>query len=151
MKKLLLVMALLSLASAPLSAQTVYAAKFVCGKATSSLSTPFIFAPGAYYTTINVHAWKGTDFRKRFSVARPDERAGPLSQWFGGALRDGESLQIDCRNIYSHLNIPPGQLIDGFVEIVSPVELDVVGVYSGAPSSGQIATLHMERVPGRKP
>lgn len=150
MKKLLLVMALLSLVAASSSAQTVYAAKFVCGKATTSVTTPFIFAPGAYYTTINVHTWKATDFRKRFSVARPDERAGPLSEWFGGNLRDGESLQIDCRNIYSHLNIPVGQLIDGFVEIVTPVELDVVGVYSGAPLAGQIATLHMERVPGRR-
>ena len=40
-------------------------------------------------------------------------------------------------------------LLKGFVVIESDVELDVVAVYTAAGDSGQVQTLHMERVPPR--
>jgi histidinol dehydrogenase len=43
-----------------------------------------------------------------------------------------------------------GTFIEGFVVLESRErELDVVGVYTAAGTSGGVSTLHMERVPGR--
>jgi hypothetical protein len=126
-----------------------YAAKFVCGKAPEQLN----FAPGNYFTTINVHypALTGAmKFQKKFALAEINEQPGKVSQWFGFALNADQAMQIDCRNIYAHLGIAPGTFIDGFAVIQMPVnvELDVVGVYTAAGNAG-VSTMHMERVAGR--
>jgi len=126
-----------------------YAAKFVCGKAPDQLN----FAPGNYFTTINVHypALTGEmKFQKKFALAQINEQPGKVSQWFGFALKADQAMQIDCRNIYAHLGIAPGTFIDGFAVIQMPpkVELDVVGVYTAAGNAG-VSTMHMERVAGR--
>jgi hypothetical protein len=128
-----------------------YAAKFVCG---TSNGKPFNVAPGTYLTTINVHnpaRTGGIEFRKKFALAEMDEKAGKISQWFGGALLADQAMQIDCRNIYAHLGIPVGTFIDGFavIELSSNRELDVVGVYTAGPTGGAVSTMHMERVAGR--
>jgi hypothetical protein len=126
-----------------------YAAKFVCGKS----SDQFNVAPGTYFTTINVHnpaRTSAAEFRKKFALAEMGEKAGRISEWFGGGLKPDEAMQIDCRNIYAHLGIPVGTLIDGFavIELSPKQELDVVGVYTAAGNAG-VSTMHMERVPGR--
>ena len=120
-----------------------YAAKFVCGKALEQLN----FAPGTYYTTINVHnpaLAAAVEFRKKFALAEINEQPGKISQWFGAALKPDQAMQIDCRNIYSHLGIV------GFavIQLSTKQELDVVGVYTAAGNAG-VSTMHMERVPGR--
>src|SRR5258706_14896377 len=127
-----------------------YAAKFVCGSANPKQLN---FAPGTYYTTINVHypaLTGGIDFRKKFALAEVNEKAGKISGWFGATLKADEAMQIDCRNIYAHLGIVPGTFIDGFAVIQLPPtrELDVVGVYTAAGTAG-VSTMHMERVAGR--
>jgi hypothetical protein len=128
-----------------------YAAKFVCG---TSNGKPFNVAPGTYLTTINVHnpaLTGGIEFRKKFALAEMDEKAGKISQWFGAKLTADQAMQIDCRNIYSHLGIQVGTFIDGFavIELSSKQELDVVGVYTAGPTGGAVSTMHMERVAGR--
>ncbi|HXH38218.1 MAG TPA: hypothetical protein VNN08_06295 [Thermoanaerobaculia bacterium] len=145
--------AVIVLAAATASAQVAqvrqYAAKFVCGKAPDALNV----APGTYFTTINVHnpaLVLAVEFRKKFALANLDEKPGKISQFFPAALKADEAMQIDCRNIYAHLGVPPGTFIDGFAVIqLSPrQELDVVGVYTAAGSNG-VSTMHMERVAGR--
>lgn len=137
-------------AQVPVQQVLQYAAKFVCGKAPEQLN----FAPGAYFTTINVHNPALTAsivFQKKFALAELNERAGRISPWFRAPLRADEALQIDCRNIYAHLGISPGTFIEGFAVIQVPTrqELDVVGVYTAGPSGGAVSTMHMERVPSR--
>jgi hypothetical protein len=127
-----------------------YAAKFVCGK---SGGDQLNFAPGTYYTTINVHnpaLVASIEFSKKFALAELNEKAGKISPWFGAGLKPDEAMQIDCRNIYAHLNILPfSTFIEGFVVIqLAPTrELDVVGVYTAAGNAG-VSTLHMERSGG---
>ncbi|HSY50806.1 MAG TPA: hypothetical protein VLC46_18525 [Thermoanaerobaculia bacterium] len=127
-----------------------YAAKFVCGKAPNDTLN---VAPGSYFTTINVHnpaLVAAVEFRKKFALAEMGEKPGKISQWFPTALKADEAMQIDCRNIYAHLGIAPGTFIDGFavIELSPRQELDVVGVYTAAGSTG-VSTMHMERVAGR--
>lgn len=154
-----ILVALLSLtAGAAANAQTLqvrqYATKFVCGRATDAQVGTFDFAPGSYYTTINVHypaLTGGIDFRKKFALAERNEQPGKISPWFGATLKADEAMQIDCGSIYKHLGIAPGTFIDGFavIQISNPkVELDVVGVYTASPGNG-VSSIHTERVAGR--
>lgn len=130
-----------------------YAAKFVCGKASDEQMKLFNFAPGQYFTTINVHnpALVATiRFQKKFAVAEAGETAGKISEWFPAALKADQAMQIDCYNIYKHLGLGPGNFVEGFVVIqLAPTqELDVEGVYTAAGNAG-VSTMHMERVAGR--
>lgn len=149
--RLPIVSILVVLAAATANAQVhQYAAKFVCGK---SSGEAFNVAPGTYFTTINVHnpaLTGGIKFQKKFALAEMGEKAGKISEWFTAVLNADQAMQIDCRNIYAHLNISPGTFIDGFAVIqLSPrQELDVVGVYTAAGNTG-VSTMHMERVAGR--
>lgn len=129
-----------------------YAAKFVCGK-TDKQADLFSFAPGSYFTSINVHnpaRVAEVAYRKKFALADSSERAGRISEWFRGGLKADEAMQIDCVDIYRHLDIPPGTFIDGFavIEISTRQQLDVVGVYTAAGNAG-VSAMHMERVAGR--
>jgi len=150
--RIVTILAVLAAATAT-HAQTLqvrqYAAKFVCGKTADQLN----FAPGTYYTTINVHnpaLTASIDFRKKFAFAEINETAGKISPWFGAGLKADEALQIDCRNIYAHTNTQPGSFIEGFVviQLIPTRELDVVGVYTAAGNAG-VSAMHMERVAGR--
>lgn len=130
-----------------------YAVKFVCGKASDEQMRLFNFAPGEYFTTINVHnpALATTvKFQKKFALAEPGEKPGKIFSWFTAELRADEAMQIDCGNIYRHLGLGPGNFIEGFavIQMVPPRELDVVGVYTAAGNAG-VSTIHMERVAGR--
>ncbi|MGH7342039.1 MAG: hypothetical protein ACREKH_16230 [Candidatus Rokuibacteriota bacterium] len=130
-----------------------YAAKFVCGRTTGTESAAFIAAPGSYFTVINVHnpaLSAAIEFRKKFAVGLPAEKAGRVSEFFPASLKADEAMLIECRDIYSHLKVPVGTFLEGWVVLVSPErELDVVGVYTAAPAGGGVSTLHMERVPVR--
>jgi hypothetical protein len=141
--------------STTLSAQTQqiqYAAKFICGKATTPQTSAFLAAPGIYYTAINVHNPRlqtVLTFQKKFALGLPNERAGQISPWFTATLKADETMQIDCGDIYNKMGIPPGTFIEGFAVIQPPSELDVVGVYSADPGTG-VSTLTLDRVPARQ-
>jgi hypothetical protein len=135
MRKMLLVLVLLFVATSAF-AQTQFrgSAKFVCGKVDQASVDAFAFAPGVYYTTINVTNPSDTspvDGRKRFSVALLRQKPGQFTQFFGWGLNPGQSMQVDCSDIYGHLGIPIGTFIDGFVHFVAgPVRYDVTAVYT---------------------
>jgi hypothetical protein len=150
---ILVVLAAATAAHAQVPQVRQYAAKFVCGKASDEQRKLFNFAPGEYFTTINVHNPLRTvavQYRKKFALADPAEQPGKISEWFRGALKPDQAMQIDCRNIYDHLGIDPGTFIDGFavIELSTKQQLDVVGVYTAAGSTG-VSAMHMERVAGR--
>jgi len=119
-----------------------YAVKFVCGKSDGK-----IVAPGIYFTAINVHnpSDKPVAFRKKFAIALPREKAGPVTRFFGAKLGPDEAFEIDCPDIVKHAE-SRGGFLKGFAVIESDVELDVVAVYTAAGASGQVETLHLERV-----
>jgi len=155
MKRFILAITLILVASSAF-AQVLpvrYAAKFVCGMAGNTEIATFTAAPGRYFTAINVHnpATINANIQKRFSVGRLGEQPGPLSAFFPMLLPPSRTSEIECRSIYGHLNIPLGTFIEGFVEIRSNVELDVVGVYTtGGPVPGSpVTSILMERVPKR--
>src|SRR6185436_15221861 len=71
-----------------------YAAKFVCGKGNEKL-----VSPGQYFTNINVHnpsPFNKPVYIKRFAIAFPEERPGPLLGLFGAVLEPDLAMTIDC-------------------------------------------------------
>ncbi len=137
--------------SAPAQSIRQYSAKFICGKAGQPEIAAFVAAPGTYYTAINVHNPRLQTlitFQKKFAIGLPNQRVGPISQWFTTTLKADEVLQIDCGDIYAKMGIPPGTFIEGFAVIQPNADLDVVAVYSADPGTG-VSTLHTERVPLR--
>jgi len=153
MKRLILAITLVLIAGSAFG-QPLYSAKFVCGQTTPANIATWNAAPGRYYTAINVHNPNSVvvTIRKRFSVGQPNEVPGALSAWFSMNLPPSRTMQIDCRNIWGHIPAPLGSFQEGFVEIRSTAELDVVGVYTVAPlgpAVTSIVSMHMERVPKR--
>ena len=123
-----------------------YAAKFVCGKNTEGK----VVAPGEYFTGINVHnpGRETATIRKRFAVAFPGEKPGPVSGVVEERLRPGEAFDVDCPDIATH--VPVNGFAKGFVTIESPQDLEVVGVYTAAPlSTREVVSEEIERVPAR--
>jgi hypothetical protein len=133
-KKFLYVLVLV-LVSTSLFGQSLYRteAKFVCGKPDSPEIDAFAFAPGVYYTSINVTNPEDqlTVYgRKRFSVGLLNQRVGPYTGYVGWALKPGETMQVDCGDIYRHLGILPGTFIDGFVHFLGSPRYSVTAVYT---------------------
>jgi hypothetical protein len=150
---ILAILSAITVNASPAQQMRQYAAKFVCGKASDEQMKLFNFAPGQYFTTINVHnpaRNEAVKYQKKFALAESSEKAGRISEWFKGELKADEAMQIDCRNIYAHTNTQPGSFVEGFVVIELPPtqELDVVGVYTAAGNAG-VSAMHMERVAGR--
>lgn len=132
------------------SFQFQYAAKFVCGKSDGKFAN---FAPGTYFTTINVYNTSSEAIDKRIVVALPDEKAGGSTKPIKVILKPGQAMQVDCRNILNHLKaegVPlPVTPADGFVIIRAMTPIDVLGVYTTVASTG-VQTMEMDRVPERK-
>jgi hypothetical protein len=123
-----------------------YAVKFICGKSGGE-----VVAPGTYFTAINVHNPTATTivFRKKVAIALPGEQPGRVSDFFDAKLGPDEALEIDCPDIMRHADTS-ADFLKGFVILESDVELDVVAVYTAAGASGQVETLHTERVVPRR-
>ena len=137
MKKLVLILALLfsTFFSSAAFAQQQFrgSVKFICGKTDDASVKAFAFAAGLYSTTINVTNQNtgNVSGQKRFSIALLAQKPGPFSPLINWALKPNESMQIDCGDIYTRMNIVPGTFIDGFVHIVgAPVRFDVTAVYT---------------------
>jgi len=127
-----------------------YAVKFVCGRAIPDKTTSA--APGFYFTDINVHNPNSgpIEFRKKFAVALPNQKPGPISELFGAALKPDQAFAVDCAEITKRLGLSPSTFVTGFAVFQTARELDIVAVYTTAASpSGPVTTLHMERVPKR--
>jgi hypothetical protein len=153
MKRLLLVLALSTLSLSAFG-QTYYAeAKFVCGRAGQPEIDAFAFAPGVYYTSINVgnpNDDKIDSYKKIFSIALLRQKAGKVSHSIGWSLQSRESMQVDCSDIYGYLGVAPGTFIDGFVYFLGgPLRYTVTGVYTltdgGRPVSQDVEEVTVRR------
>ncbi len=135
-----------------------YSAKVVC-----SLLLPHqdgSLARGTYRTVINIH--NPTDKRIHIAekVALADQLgtpSGPFSvtPFKKTPLGPDGAVQIACGNIAGFFCPINGvcvdfAFLDGFLVIKSPVELDVVGVYTARQTKGDVETIDVETVQARK-
>lgn len=118
-----------------------YPVKIVLGKSEGE-----VVAPGEYWTAINVHnpTYTTVKFRKKVAIGLPSEQPGRVTRFFEAKLGPDEALEIDRRDILRHADTD--RFVKGFVVIESPLELDVVAVYTAAGRDGFVVTLHIERV-----
>jgi hypothetical protein len=138
------------------SASVQYAAKFLCGRMEHMDRTELpgegreAVADGDYHTAINVHnPSKGeAAIRFRFSATLPSGKPGTISRFAEIKLDPGQTISLDCAQVYELLQAKPG-FIDGFAVIDSNVDQDVVAVYSAAGEHGKVTTLQTERVQAR--
>ncbi len=125
-----------------------YTVKFICGNSDGS-----ILARGKYWTAINVHNPNekvDVNYRKRFSVAKPGEKAGPISAWIDDEiLHPWESMEIDNQDIFKHLNLNQ-PFVKGFAIIEAPLPLEVVAVYTSGILSGVVSSIDVEYVEGKQ-
>jgi hypothetical protein len=135
-----------------------YAAKFVCSGAGGTVDGPLRppqLVPGRYTTSINIHnPNRRADFSWKVAIALV-EIPGPMTAFKPMmTLRYDQAVDIDCGAVRAWMranNIVIDTLITGFVVVQSRQELDVVAVYTAAPAgTGQVSSLHTERVPLRK-
>jgi|SRR5262249_20065515 len=120
----------------------VYSVKFVCGlQIVPSIQFPAprepTVKPGNYATAINVHNYhlKAITLRKKAVIARPESvlPRGPISASVAETLGPNQALTVDCNEIVKLFPVgaaPLPPFIDGFVEIVSPLQLSVAAVYT---------------------
>jgi hypothetical protein len=92
------------------------------------------------YTTVK--------FRKKIAIGLPSEQPGRVTPFFEAKLGPDEGLEIDRRDILRHADVD--RFLKGFVVIESPVELDVVAVYTASGRQAFVETLHIERVAPRR-
>ncbi len=154
----LIVMAALSaIAGAPAQAQPVpswvYSVKFVCGlQGVPSFQVPPphepTLKPGNYATSVNVHNYHvstaGVTFQKKAVIALPESKPrGQISRIVTESLKPDQALSVDCNELESLFPVgtaPLPPFIEGFVEIVSPVQLNVTAVYTSQTCNGPTGT-----------
>ncbi len=132
-------------ARAQTAPQYIYSVKFVCGLqrlGSNNFKPPGEppVKPGNYATAVNVHNFhsdREVVFDKKAVIALPERQTqrGPVSTVKHDLLGPNQALEVDCTDIVSLFSsagsntvLPP--FIKGFVEIVSPVQLSVTGVYT---------------------
>jgi hypothetical protein len=146
MARLSILLAVLAVVPASVAQQLPlqYAVKFVCGKPDSR-----VVAPGQYFTLVNVHnpGRETVPFLKKFAIALPNQKAGPVTKLIEAKLGSDEAFAIECTEIRKKTQ--SAGFAEGFVVIESKVELDVVAVYTTSGSTGQVQTMELERVPVR--
>jgi len=129
-----------------------YAVKFGCGEETEGARS---FAPGAYFTAINVHNPFREDNAFAFKVALAKVAGTPPdpTSFATMTLRSDQATEFDCRVIRAQLGntVAGSAVISGFF-VIQPrrLELDVVAVYSASSLRAGVASVHTERVPVRK-
>src|SRR5574341_2089647 len=135
-----------------------YAVKITC----SMLGTfgDGFLTEGVYRTVINVHnpSDKKVEFVRKVALAgQVDEPPSEFSvtPFKKATLGPDGAIQVDCFAISNFFCPIDGicvdfTAIDGFLVINSPVELDVVAVYTARPPDGKVATMDVENVQGRK-
>ena len=136
----------LSLTPATAEAQQLflYSVKFLCGQQTKLPGPPPLeppVKPGNYATAVNLHNFQPREviIQKKAVIALPQgQPPGPISNFARDLLLPNQALEVDCSNIVALF--PPTivlpAFIKGFVEIISPVELSVVAVYTAQTCRG---------------
>jgi hypothetical protein len=165
MKSLPLLCAMVVLACSPGHAQQQIATRFqYSAKALCTLVGDIgfgdAFAPGRYRTVINIHnpTERKIEIARKFALAiQPGEAAGSFSitPYKALTLEPDQAVAYNCfdlagfycpiRGVCVHFTA-----IDGFLVVNSPVELDVVAVYTAHPKGGEISTLDTETIAARR-
>jgi len=137
--------------SAQLAAPFQYVVKFVCvGEVGRGLDA---FQKGKYRTVVNVHnPWVTTQsFGKKAVIARSeDEPRGRVSEIVPEQLEADEAFSVDCEDINGLFGGVAQPIGDGFVVLLSNVQLDVVAVYTakhrGTTSDSDVETIDVEYI-----
>ena len=136
-----------------------YSAKTLCTLA-PDIGFGDAFAPGGYRTVINIHnpSDRKIEIARKFALAiQPGEASGPftVTPYKSLSLEPDQAVAYNCFDI-SNFYCPIGGVcvdftaIDGFLVVNSPIELDVVAVYTAHPKSGEVSTLDTETIAGRR-
>ncbi len=146
----------------------VYTVKVVCGQASSLLLDEAIVTPGIYATDVNIANpnQAPADLAKRVIVLAAEGQE-PVREPATAGAAAGEEIVLpglhatmdDCQKIAELLQpaVPPSlgalPLTVGFLEIRSPVVLDVTAVYTTAatflPGAGGRSVMEVEHIEGR--
>jgi hypothetical protein len=117
--------------------QLAYSCKFVCGTRTIELGV----VRGIYETSCNVHnpQFVPVIFKKKAVIALPErtQPRGPISPLRTEQLAPDQAFGVDCRDVrglFAPVALPA--FFEGFAVLYSPVELDVVGVYTAKQRIG---------------
>jgi hypothetical protein len=189
MKKLIRRMTLLALASifgllitaatveaqAPIVTDT-YAAKFICGVQPNAALVAVPDAQAGHYSTkINVHNNTGITISFRKKVIQLKGGQVPIAPQFRSdeKLDPDWAMEVVCRDIYRHLNIPvppipppadavPPPYIEGFVifEVfylplpasppVDPLDVEGIYTYRAEPAGTDAVSIHVEVFPVKR-
>jgi hypothetical protein len=147
-----------------------YAAKFICGvQSDANIASAPDAQPGRYATKINVHNNTGIDIRFRKKVIQlkgGQVPTPPVFRRFEGLPPDW-GMEVVCRDIYGHLNIPlqpnvPPPYIEGFVilEVIfpqplpadvpdDPLDVEAIYTYFGPPFT-QGVSIDVEVYPAKR-
>jgi hypothetical protein len=135
-----------------------YAAKSLCTMADIGFGDAF--APGRYRTVINIHnpTDRKIEIARKFALAiQPGEAAGSFSitPYKSLTLEPDQAVAYNCFDISNFFCPIHGvcvdfTAIDGFLVVNSPVELDVVAVYTANPKGGEVSTLDADPIVGRR-
>jgi hypothetical protein len=136
-----------------------YSAKTLC-TLLSDIGFGDAFAPGRYRTVINIHnpTERKIEITRKFALSiQPGEAAGSFSitPYKSLILEADQAVAYNCFDIAGFYCPIDGvcvdfTAIDGFLVVNSPVELDVVAVYTAHPKGGDVSTLDTETVAGRR-
>ena len=136
-----------------------YAVKFVCGTNPIQGAVVTTAAAGNYYTAVNIHnPYSKNEFTYKIALAPfPPGKPGPVTPFQPSMVLTYDlALDLDCRLIRARLQqagipVPGNSFITSFVAVQSAREMDVVAVYTAAPTPGnQVSSIHTERVPVRR-
>lgn len=121
-----------------------YAAKAIQGRSSGE-----VVAPGEYWTAVNVYnpTDRTTWVTAKVAVGLPRCESGPVARICKAELKPDHALEVDRNDVFEALG--SDEFVKGFVVVRSPVELEVVSVYTAERGEG-VETLDIERVPARR-
>jgi hypothetical protein len=141
-----------------LTTQFQYSAKALCTLLTD-IGFGDAFAPGRYRTVINIHnpTDRKIEIARKFALAiGPGEAVGSFSitPYKSLTLEPDQAVAYNCFDIAGFFCPIQGvcvdfTAIDGFLVVNSPVELDVVAVYTASAKGGEVSTLDADAIVGR--
>lgn len=171
----LLVTAATAKAQAPTVTDT-YAAKFICGVQRDAALTAVPDAQAGHYSTkINVHNNTGINivFRKKVIQLKGGQNPTPPHFAKIEQLPPNWAMEVVCRDIYGHLNIPvppippppnalPPPYIEGFVVFevhyqvlpaqppVDPLDVEGIYTYRAEPAGTDAVSIDVEVFPVKR-
>ncbi len=123
-----------------------YAVKFICTSNIPGTSqTTDALLPGAYQTAVNIH----NPWEKEVKIRKKLASTIHISKYLEGELKPDGVERVVCSQI-SDFEVQLIHGFEGFLVIESDRRLDVVAVYTTAENGGQVVSLDVEYIKGRK-